>query len=114
MKGELRWYQKKYILRKKNGLSQEELAEKLGVSRQSISKWESGTSLPEIDKLILLSEYFNVSVDYLVKEQGEPKQDNEDKKDANQSNIGQDDEREDGAGLVKNTPNSTRQSSNGS
>lgn len=61
--------EKIYALRKKNNLSQEELAEKIGVSRQAISKWESGTSLPEIEKLISLSEYFNVSIDYLVKEQ---------------------------------------------
>ncbi len=61
--------EKIYALRKKCGLSQEQLAEKLGVSRQAVSKWESGTALPEIDKLILLSEYFNVSIDYLVKEQ---------------------------------------------
>ncbi len=66
--------EKIYMLRKKNNLSQEELAEKIGVSRQAISKWESGTSLPEIEKLISLSEYFNVSIDYLVKEQAEDEQ----------------------------------------
>ncbi len=66
--------EKIYMLRKKNDLSQEELAEKIGVSRQAISKWESGTSLPEIEKLISLSEYFNVSIDYLVKEQAEDEQ----------------------------------------
>lgn len=63
--------EKIYTLRKKRGLSQEQLAEQLGVSRQAVSKWESGTALPEIDKLILLSEYFNVSIDYLVKDQDE-------------------------------------------
>lgn len=63
--------EKIYTLRKKCGLSQEQLAEQLGVSRQAVSKWESGTALPEIDKLILLSEYFNVSIDYLVKDQDE-------------------------------------------
>lgn len=61
-------------LRKNAKLSQEQLAEKLGVSRQAISKWELGTSLPEIDKLILMSEFFNVSIDYLVKEQIEDEQ----------------------------------------
>ncbi len=68
--------EKIYTLRRKCGLSQEQLAEKLGVSRQAVSKWESGTSSPEIDKLILLSEFFNVSIDYLVKEQDELSGDN--------------------------------------
>ena len=69
--------EKLYTLRKKNNLSQEQLAEKLGVSRQAISKWESGASLPEIENLIMLSECFNVSIDYLVKEEDEsaPKND---------------------------------------
>ena len=44
--------EKIYELRRKNGLSQEQLAEKLSVSRQAISKWESGTSTPELDKLL--------------------------------------------------------------
>ncbi len=55
-------------LRKKSQLSQEELAEKLDVSRQSISKWEAGQVSPEIKKIILLSEIFNVSTDYLLKD----------------------------------------------
>ncbi len=59
---------KLYTLRKKSGLSQEQLAEQLNVSRQAISKWESGTSSPESDKLIAISRYFNVSLDYLMKE----------------------------------------------
>lgn len=54
-------------LRKTKGLSQEELAEKLGVSRQAISKWESAQSLPDIDKIVSLSDYFEVSTDYLLK-----------------------------------------------
>ena len=49
-------------LRKQEGLSQEQLADRLGVTRQSVSKWESGTVLPEIVKLISLSEMFDVSV----------------------------------------------------
>ena len=57
--------EKLYTLRKKSGLSQEQLAEQLNVSRQAISKWESGTSTPESDKLIAISQYFNVSLDYL-------------------------------------------------
>jgi transcriptional regulator with XRE-family HTH domain len=55
-------------LRKEHGLSQEALAEILDVSRQSVSKWESGRIYPEIDKIIFLSEYFNVSIDELLKE----------------------------------------------
>lgn len=58
-----------YKLRKKNGLSQEELADKLNVSRQSISKWELGTSLPETEKLIAISKFFNVSLDYLISDE---------------------------------------------
>lgn len=53
--------------RKLSGLTQEQLAEKLNVSRQSISKWESDQSLPEIDRIILMSEIFNISTDYLLK-----------------------------------------------
>ena len=60
--------EKLYLLRKKSGLSQEQLAEKLNVSRQAISKWESGVSVPESEKLITISTYFNVSVDYLIKD----------------------------------------------
>ena len=47
-----------YEFRRKSGLSQEQLAEKIGVSRQAISKWESGTSTPELEKLLALSECF--------------------------------------------------------
>lgn len=54
-------------LRKTKGLSQEALADKLGVARQSVSKWESGQSLPDLEKLILLSEILEVSTDYLLK-----------------------------------------------
>lgn len=54
-------------LRKANNLSQEQLAERLGVSRQSISKWELGQSMPEVENLSLLSDIFNVTVDYLLK-----------------------------------------------
>lgn len=64
--------EKIYTLRRKNGLSQEQLAEKIGVSRQSISKWESGTSTPEVEKLVALSECFHVSLDELVKDVAAP------------------------------------------
>lgn len=56
-------------LRKKNGWSQEELAEKLGVSRQSISKYEGAQSVPDLDKIIKLSQIFGVTTDYLVKDE---------------------------------------------
>ncbi|MCO7125238.1 helix-turn-helix domain-containing protein [Sporolactobacillus shoreicorticis] len=56
-------------LRKQKGWSQEKLAENLGVSRQAVSKWESGQSLPDLDKLIALSDLFDVSIDSLVKDQ---------------------------------------------
>lgn len=59
---------KLYELRKKQGLSQEQLAEKLGVSRQAVSKWESGQAAPEYEKLIAISDYFNVTLDYLMKD----------------------------------------------
>ena len=55
-------------LRKEKGLSQEALAEALDVSRQSVSKWESGASLPDTDKIIAMSELFGVTTDYLLKE----------------------------------------------
>ena len=55
-------------LRKKSGLSQEQLAEALNVSRQAISKWEGGSATPESDKLLALSNYFGVSLDYLLKD----------------------------------------------
>lgn len=56
------------IQRKKSGMSQEQLAERLGITRQSVSKWEAGSSMPEISKLIALSELFQVSLDYLLKD----------------------------------------------
>ena len=53
-------------LRRKRGISQEELAEQLSISRQAVSKWESGQSMPDLDKIILLSDYFDVTSDYLL------------------------------------------------
>lgn len=53
-------------LRNQSGLTQEELAERLDVSRQSISKWELNKTLPDVDKLIQLSEMYQVTIDYLV------------------------------------------------
>ena len=60
--------EKIYHLRAQHKYSQEMLAEKLNVSRQAISKWESGATLPETDKLIALSNFFGVSIDYLLKD----------------------------------------------
>lgn len=54
-------------LRKTKGISQEQLADKIGVSRQAISKWESEQSSPDLEKIILLSEYFEVTTDYILK-----------------------------------------------
>lgn len=63
--------EKLQLLRKKNGFSQEELADKLGISRQAISKWESGQSIPDLNKLIILAELYNVTMDNLVKDSDE-------------------------------------------
>ena len=54
-------------LRKSKGMSQEELADAAGVSRQAVSKWESEQSVPDIDKIVILSEIFDVTTDYLLK-----------------------------------------------
>ncbi|MBC5742455.1 helix-turn-helix transcriptional regulator [Lachnospiraceae bacterium MD308] len=56
-------------LRKKNGWSQEELAEKLNVTRQSVSKWEGAQSVPDLNKILLMSRIFEVSTDYLLKDE---------------------------------------------
>jgi len=58
-------------LRKQNGWSQEELAAQLGVSRQSVSKWESGNAIPDLDKILKMSKIFGVSTDYLLKDEVE-------------------------------------------
>ena len=58
--------EKLLFLRTENGYSQETLAEELGVSRQSVSKWELGTTLPETDKLLAIGQLFGVSLDSLL------------------------------------------------
>lgn len=58
-------------LRKEKGWSQEELAFRLDVSRQSVSKWEMGTAVPDVDKILKMSELFSVSTDYLLKDDNE-------------------------------------------
>lgn len=54
------------LLRKERNITQEELAELLSVSRQAVSKWESGTGYPETEKLLIISKGLNVSLDYLL------------------------------------------------
>lgn len=61
--------EKIYGLRIKKGISQEVFGEQLGVSRQSVSKWETDQSVPELDKIIAISELFGVSTDYLLKDE---------------------------------------------
>lgn len=56
-----------YKIRKDAGISQEQLAELMEVSRQSVSKWESDKAYPEMNRLIFLSDYFHVSLDYLMR-----------------------------------------------
>ena len=63
-------------LRKKAGWSQEELAEKMEVSRQSISKWEGALSVPDMNRILKLSELFDVSTDYLLRDEMEEEEKN--------------------------------------
>ena len=71
---DMKFCDKLIILRREKGYSQEQLAEYLGVSRQSVSKWEASSSMPELTKLIQLSELFGVTTDYLVKDHVTEKQ----------------------------------------
>lgn len=64
-------------LRKTNGLSQEELADKVGVSRQAVSKWESEQSVPDMEKIITMSNLFDVTTDYILKGIEPPKEQEE-------------------------------------
>lgn len=64
--------EKIYALRTEKGLSQEDLAEKLDVSRQSVSKWETAQSVPDLDKIIKLADLFGVTTDYLLREKEAP------------------------------------------
>ena len=66
--------EKIFRLRTEHGLSQETFGEKLGVSRQSVSKWETDQSIPELDKIVAISGIFKVSTDYLLKETEETDQ----------------------------------------
>ena len=64
----MKFNEKLIELRKQKGLSQDELGNALGVSRQTISKWELGQSYPDFQRLVLLSDYFGLSLDTLVKD----------------------------------------------
>lgn len=61
--------EKLFELRKKNGFSQEELAEKIGVSRQAVSRWEGGETMPDSPNLLTISNLFGVSADYLLRDE---------------------------------------------
>ena len=66
---------KLFQLRKRDGMTQAELAEAINVSRQAISKWEMGTAVPDVSNMLALSKLFNVSVDYLVNDEMESESD---------------------------------------
>lgn len=68
--------EKLFKLRKEKGLSQEALAEKVNTTRQAISKWENGQGFPETEKLLMIGNIFEVSIDYLLKDSVEPRRDN--------------------------------------
>ena len=70
--------EKLVYLRKKSGLTQEALAEALGVSRQSVSKWEAAGAMPEMAKIIEISKYFHVSTDFLLLDSMDPSEDGAD------------------------------------
>ena len=61
--------EKLFHLRKEKGLSQEALAEQVGTTRQAISKWENDQGFPETEKLLQLSNIFEISIDYLLKDE---------------------------------------------
>ena len=75
-----------YYLRKKAGMSQEELAEAVGVSRQAVSKWETGESSPDINKLLALSKTFEVTTDWLLSDEDPNEEKNEEVKNDNNEN----------------------------
>lgn len=62
----MRLEDKLQLLRKRNGYSQEQLSDKIGIARQTISKWENGQAIPELNGLILLSELYGVTIDSFI------------------------------------------------
>lgn len=73
----MKFNEKIVMLRKQHNLSQEQVAEKLKVARQTISKWELGETTPEMDKLIMISNIYNITLDELMKEENEGKNAND-------------------------------------
>ena len=65
----MKFHEKLYTLRKNAAMTQNDLAEKLNVSRQAVSRWEMGTAMPEIDNLIAMSDIFGVTLDELLRDQ---------------------------------------------
>lgn len=63
--------EKLQMLRKAKGYSQEQLADEIGIARQTISKWENGQAVPELNGLILLSELYSITIDRIVKDDDE-------------------------------------------
>lgn len=94
-------------IRKNNNLSQSDLAEMLGVSRQSVSKWETGTATPEISKLIQISEMFDISVDMILGTEGDLAIPDESNDTENKSEPSDDGNRNKIVGLIGKTYNST-------
>lgn len=76
-------------LRKSNGMSQEDLAEKLNVSRQAISRWESGTAMPDASNILQLSKLFSVTTDYLLNDDYQSDNDLPKVKEVQNDNLGQ-------------------------
>lgn len=83
----MKFHEKLYAVRKKAGMTQNDLAEKLNVSRQAVSRWEMGTAMPDVDNLVAMSDLFEVSLDYLLKDNPMPV------KEANDSVASQQDEK---------------------
>lgn len=68
----MQFHERLYEFRKRSGMTQSELAEKLDVSRQAVSRWEMGTARPELENLVALSELFGVTLDHLLKGEDTP------------------------------------------
>lgn len=69
----MRFHEKLYELRKSAGMTQNDLAEKLNVSRQAVSRWEMGTAMPDVENLIAISDLFGVTLDELLRDGAAPK-----------------------------------------
>lgn len=68
----MKFHERLYTLRKTAGMTQNDLAERLNVSRQAVSRWEMGTTMPDLENLISISDLFGVTLDELLKDQTEP------------------------------------------